>query len=446
MKMFRSEEIIEVIEMLHYLNLDIRAITLSIEVPPSEDFPTKSADLVETWGSRLVTTIKEVSEKHGIPIVTSRLALSPLQHIISKADYDKFLEFVKEVDKAAKRSEIDAVGGFGMFANSGITEDVTTFIEVIPEALSTTDRVFGFLNVGSTWDGLNVEGIFKVSESLLELARKSNAQGNAKFLVSVNLPGDVPFMPGAHHGLGRPKIEINVAVSGPGVVEAAIRRTKNSSFRELHEVIKKVSFKISRLGEFTGREVAKRLGVNFGSVDLSLAPTPKMGDSVAKVVEAMGVPSFGAPGTLAALTLLIDALKKGGAMAVSKFGGFSGLFIPLSEDSGMLEAAERGTVDLYKLVSYTAICSAGLDMVPIPFVSPETLASITADQLSIGIIHNKPMGVRLLPVPGSKPGDVIDLGGLLGRGVVLPIEDLVPNPFIRMEGHMPPPLLRLHMG
>lgn len=264
--------------------------------------------------------------------------------------------------------------------------------------------------------------------------------------MSVNLPGDVPFMPGAHHGFGRPMAEVNVAVSGPGVVEAAIRRSKVNSFRELHETIKKVAFKISRLGEFTAREVAKRLSVEPGSVDLSLAPTPKVGDSVARIVEAMGIPVFGSPGTLTALAIMVDALKKGGSMAVSRFGGFSGLFIPLSEDAGMMEAAQKGMIDIYKLIAYTAVCSSGLDMVPIPFVSRETLASIIADQLTIGVIHQKPLGVRLLPVPNSKPGDVVDLGGLLGKGVVINVEDLSPNTFVKLKGHLPPPILRLQMG
>ncbi|UXD21513.1 hypothetical protein IPA_05020 [Ignicoccus pacificus DSM 13166] len=444
--MFRTEEIAEVTEMLHYLNLDIRAVTLSLEVPSDKDYPEVAASLVEKWGEELVRAVREVVEEHGVPIVTSRIALSPLNVITSDGDIDRMIEYAKEVDEAARRVGVDAVGGFGTFANTGLDEVTKGFLEALPKALSTTERVFGFINVGGTWDGLNIEAIYSISGKLIELAKLTNATGNAKFLVSVNLPGDVPFMPGAHHGLGRPSAEINVAVSGPGVVEAAIRRSNARTFRDLHEEIKKVSFKISRLGEFAGKKVAQKMGIEMGSVDLSLAPTPKMGDSVAKVVEAMGVPSFGAPGTLTALALVIDALKKGGAMAVSRFGGFSGLFIPLSEDAGMLEAAERGTVDIYKLVAYTAICSAGLDMVPIPMVSKETLASLTADQLTIGIVHNKPMGVRLLPVPNSKPGDVIDLGGLLGKGVVLPLEDLSPNSFITREGHMPPPVLRLQLG
>ena len=270
--------------------------------------------------------------------------------------------------------------------------------------------------------------------------------GYAKSLLAVNWPGDEPFRPGAHLGGCRPEAEVNVAVSSTGVVVVVGRRRNAKNFRELYEILKKASFKIARLGEFTGRKVAEKLGVEMGSVDLSLAPTPRMGDSVAKVVEAMGVPSFGAPGTLAALALLVDALKKGGAMAVSRFGGFSGLFIPLSEDAGMVEAAQRGTVELYKLIAYTSVCSAGLDMVPIPLVSADTLASITLDQLTIGIVNSKPLGVRLLPVPGVKPGDLVHFGGLLGSGVVLPVEDLSPNNFIKLRGHFPPPTLRLHRG
>ncbi len=439
---FSPEEIAEVTEMLHYLNLDVRAVTLSIDVRGLS--PEEVAERVEERGKELRNAIEEVSAEHGIPIVTARIALTPLEEL--GLNEDQYLELAKEIDKAAKRANVDAVGGFGGFADVKMSKPLKELIDVLPEALSMTERVFGFLNVGSTWDGLNVEAINYVSSKLIDLAKKSNAMGNAKFLVSVNLPGDVPFMPGAHHGRGRPEEEVNVAVSGPGVVEAVIRRSKAKNFRELHEAIKRASFKIARLGEFAGKKVAEKLGVEMGSVDLSLAPTPKMGDSVAKVVEAMGIPSFGSPGTLTALALLVDALKKGGAMAVSKFGGFSGLFIPLSEDSGMVEAAQRGTVEIYRLIAYTAICSAGLDMVPIPLVSEETLAALTADQLSIGVINDKPLGVRLLPVPNAKPGDVIELGGLLGRGVVLPIEDLTPNPFINMKGHLPPPVNRLHKG
>jgi len=441
--MFRPEEIAEVTEMLHYLNLDVRAVTLSLAVP-KEGFVERAAELVEGRGRELVEAVKRISEEHGIPIVTARIALTPVGELGS--DPDSFLLFAKEVDKAAKRAGVDAVGGFGAFAEVGSNEAAKALIEVLPKALSDTERVFGFLNVGDSWSGLNVEAVYEVSESLIELAKRTGGAGNAKFLVSVNLPGDVPFMPGAHHGRGRPEAEVNVAISGPGVVEAVVRRSGAKTFRDLHEAIKRAAFKVARLGEFAGRKVAEELGVEMGSVDLSLAPTPKLGDSVAKVVEAMGVPSFGAPGTLAALALLVDALKKGGAMAVSRFGGFSGLFIPLSEDAGMVEAAERGTVEVYKLVSYTAICSAGLDMVPIPLVSPETLASLTLDQLAVGLVNDKPLGVRLIPVPNSKPGDVIDLGGLLGKGVVLPLEDLSPNNFIRMKGHFPPTTLRLHKG
>jgi len=441
--MFRPEEIAEVTEMLHYLNLDVRAVTLSVAVP-KEGFVEKAAEIVETMGSKLVNAVKEVSEEHGVPIVTARMALTPVGELSS--DPQLLLEFAKEVDKAARKVGVDAVGGFGAFAEVGLNEASKALIKVLPKALSETERVFGFLNVGDTWSGLNVEAVYEVSASLTELAKLTGGAGNAKFLVSVNLPGDVPFMPGAHHGRGRPEAEVNVAISGPGVIEAVVRRTNPRNFRELHEAIKKASFKIARLGEFAGREVAKRLGVELGSVDLSLAPTPKLGDSVAKVVEAMGVPSFGAPGTLAALALLVDALKKGGAMAVSRFGGFSGLFIPLSEDAGMVEAAERGTVEVYKLVAYTAVCSAGLDMVPIPLVSVETLASVTLDQLALGLVNDKPLGVRLIPVPNAKPGDLIDLGGLLGKGVVLPLEDLSPNNFVRLKGHFPPTTLRLHRG
>ncbi len=443
--MFRSEEIAEVTEMLHYLNLDVRAVTLSIALTPTDD-PSSIASVVEEWGSKLREAIDRVAEAHGVPIITARIALTPITEALTSFDADNIIEIGKEVDKAAKKVGVDAVGGFGAFANVGINEKAKVFMEALPSLLRDTERIFGFFNVGSTWDGLNVEAIYEISKKLLDLAKETNAAGNAKFLVSVNLPGDVPFMPGAHHGFGRPEREVNVAVSGPGVVEAVVRRSRPRTFRELHEEIKKVSFKISRLGEFTGKKVAEELGVSMGSVDLSLAPTPKMGDSVARVVEAMGLPSFGVPGTLTALALMVDALKKGGAMAVSRFGGFSGLFIPLSEDAGMVEAAERGTIDVYKLIAYTSICSAGLDMVPIPFVSPETLASITSDQLSIGVIHDKPMGVRLLPVPGAKPGDVIELGGLLGKGVVLPIEDLSPNSFISMKGHIPPTVMRLQRG
>ena len=439
---FRPEEIAEVTEMLHYLNLDVRAVTLSLDVTGKEK--EEIVETVESKGSELVRAVREVSEEHGIPIVTVRMALTPLAEVVNKEE--ELVELAKELDRAAVKTGVDALGGFGAFAEVGLNARAKTLIKVLPEVLSKTERLFGFLNVGDTWSGLNVEAVYEVSEALIDLAIRTKGTGNAKFLVSANLPGDVPFMPGAHHGKGRPEAEVNVAISGPGVMEAVVRRSKVNSFRELYEVLKKAAFKIARLGEFAGRKVAEKMGVEMGSVDLSLAPTPKMGDSVAKVVEAMGVPSFGAPGTLAALALLVEALKKGGAMAVSRFGGFSGLFVPLSEDSGMVEAAQRGTLDLYKLIAYTSVCSAGLDMVPIPLVTPETLASITLGQLMIGVINSKPLGVRLLPVPDAKPGDVIELGGLLGRGVVLPVEDLRPNNFIRLKGHVPPPTLRLHRG
>ncbi len=444
---FDPQEILETVEMLTKLNLDVRAVTLSLDTSGLEE--EEIIGVVEDKAPDLKASVDKVSERHGVPIVTTRIVISPVANTVERVAgrrieeaVDKLVSLAKELDDVARKHEIHAIGGFGGYGDVYHTKGLVAVINSLPEILPFTERIFSFVNAGNTWDGLNAELLRLTSEALLRSAER-NVLSGAKFVVTVNVPKDSPFLPAAHHGEGRPD-EINIAVSGPGVIEAVIKRMKPKKIRELHDLIKRTSFKVARLGEFVGREVAKEMGVEMGSVDLSLAPSPKLGDSVALIVEAMGV-EFGKPGTIASLALLIDAVKKGGAMAVSKYGGFSGLFIPLSEDKGMGEAARKGNLSVYKLIAMTAVCSTGLDMVPIPWVSKETVASLTLDQLTIGLVHNKPIGVRLIPAK-VKPFEEVSLGGLLGSAVALPVEEIKGWGLLELKGSIPPGLLRLHNG
>ncbi len=460
-KIFAPEEISEVVEMLLFHELDIRAVTLGISLqdcvsPDPNDMLSAVECKVSKYARRLSKAVEKVARKYGVRIVTKRLAVTPacvlLEPIASRSNgkaLEAAVELAKVLDKASRKGGVDYIGGFAAFVHKGFTSGDTTVMEVIPQVLSVTTTLSAMVNVASTATGINADAVKIVSSKVLETSRvTSKGLGCARFVVMANAPEDNPFMPGAYHGLGEPKAVINVAVSGPGVIEAAIKRLgSKADLRTMHDTIKRVAFKITRLGELVGREVSKELGVEFGIVDLSLAPSPKMGDSVAAILEAMGLEVAGAPGSVAALYLLVDAVKKGGAMATSSIGGLSGAFIPVSEDWGMSRAAEKGAITIDRLEVMMSVCNTGVDMIAIPGDTPaEVIAGIIMDVMAVAIALDKALGVRLIPVPGAKPGDRVDFGGLLGSTVVMAVPKFSSRKFIERGGLIPPSTRRLDKG
>jgi len=445
---FDPREIGEVLEMLLFRELDIRAVTLSVNTLPAVrprvgDLLQALEELLEPYLARLRPAVERVASRLGVRVVTVRLAVSPVSMLLEPiGDWRAAVEVAQHLDKLAERYGVDMVGGFSAFIHMGASRGDKALMEALPEALNSTARVAGFLNVASTATGVNLDGVRKTAE--LVLAMRPHAA--ARFAATANLPEDVPFMPGAYHGLGLPDAVVNIAVSGPGVIEAVVRNMPDADVRTLHDAIKRAAFKITRLGELVGREVAKELGVPFGAVDLSVAPSPKVGDSVAAVLEAIGLPRVGAPGSVFALALFTDAVKKGGAMAASTIGGLSGAFIPVSEDAVMAKAAAEGALSFDTLKAMAAVCNTGIDMVGIPGdASPEAVAALIADVMALAVHLDKPLGVRLVPVPGAKPGDVYDLGGLYGSVAVM---DLPSSkiPLVSRGGTAPPGVERLKKG
>ncbi|MFC2154025.1 PFL family protein [Candidatus Altiarchaeota archaeon] len=439
------EEVYETVSMTLQHNLDIRTVTLGINLKDCIDSsPQKFQENIHRKitenASRLVEEAKKLEDKYGIPIVNKRVSVTPVSLLLESFKQENiFLETAKTLDKAAKESDIDFIGGFGALVEKGMTEADKRLISSLPEALSKTQRLCGFLNVASTKAGINMDAVSQVGETIKKISEKSkDGVGCAKFVVFANAPEDNPFMAGAFHGVGEPDLSLNIGVSGPGVVRSVVEKNPDCDLTELSEVIKRTTFKVTRTGELIGRELAENLNIPFGIVDISLAPTPKVGDSVAKIVEAMGVERMGAHGSLAALALLIDAVKKGGTMASGNVGGLSGTFIPVSEDSGMLEAVKKGTLTLNRLESLTAVCSVGLDMFAVPGDLPaETISSIIADELAIGVVNNKTTAVRIIPVPGKKAGDTVLFGGLLGEAVVMNVDKRAAKKFLERGGRIP---------
>ena len=446
---FEPEEIGEVLEMLLFRELDIRAVTLSVNTLPAvrpriEDLLTALEEVLTPYLKRLRPAVERVATRLGVRIVTVRLAVSPVSILLEPlGDRDAAVEIAKHVDKLAEKYGVDMVGGFSAFVHVGASRGDRALMDALPEALNSTARVAGFLNVASTMTGVNLDSVKKAAE--LVMAMKPHAA--ARFAVTANLPEDVPFMPGAYHGLGLPDAVVNIAVSGPGVVEAVVRNLPEADVRTLHDAVKRAAFKITRLGELVGREVARELGVPFGSVDLSVAPSPKVGDSVAAILEAMGLPRVGAPGTIFALALFTDAVKKGGAMAASTIGGLSGAFIPVSEDAVMARAAAEGSLTFDTLKAMASVCNTGIDMVGIPGdASPDAVAALIADVMALAVHLDKPLGVRLVPVPGAKPGDVYELGGLYGSVAVVDASSYSRIPLVSRGGTAPPGVERLKKG
>ncbi len=444
-----ADEVFDTLQMIEEQHLDIRTITLGVNLHDcaATDLKQTCERVVRkllTKAQNLVPTVESVAADYGIPIVNKRLSTSPISLIGAASGARSYVPLAQALDRAAAELGIDFIGGFSAPVHKGYTPSDLVLLESIPEALSTTDRVCSSISVASTRAGINMDAVRDMGRIIRDTAHlRPELQGLpcCKLVVFCNQPEDNPFVAGALHGQGEPDAVINVGISGPGVVKAAIDRHPGASLCELAEVIKQAAFKITRMGELAGREVSRRLGVPFGIVDLSLAPTPARGDSVGEVLEAMGLERIGTHGSTAALALLNDAVKKGGIMASSRVGGLSGAFIPLSEDAIMAQAAELGALSLDKLEAMTAVCSVGLDMVMVPGdTSAETLSGILADEMAIGMINSKTTAVRIIPVPGKGPGEWVDYGGLLGSAPIIPVNRFSSAAFVRRGGRIPAPL------
>lgn len=450
--MYSINEVLETIRMVQEEKLDIRTITMGISLRDCADADhTKSCqkiyDKITKYAANLVKTGEEIEKEYGIPIINKRISVTPMSLVAESSDATNYTPFALALDKAAKEVGVNFIGGFSALVHKGFTKGDRILLDSIPEALSTTERVCSSVNVGSTKDGINMDAVYRMGQIIKECAERTADQDGlacAKLVVFCNVPEDNPFMAGAFHGIGEPECVINVGVSGPGVVKNAVEKVKGSDFGTLAETVKKTAFKITRMGELVGRAAAAKLGVPFGIVDLSLAPTPAVGDSVAEVLEAMGLETCGTHGTTAALALLNDAVKKGGAMASSYVGGLSGAFIPLSEDAGMIRAAEQGILTLEKLEAMTCVCSVGLDMIAIPGdTTAETIAAIIADEMAIGMVNFKTTAVRIIPAPGKKVGDNVVFGGLLGHAPIIPVKAAKAVEFVSRGGRIPAPIQSL---
>jgi hypothetical protein len=444
--MINSSEILETIEMIDQQHLDIRTITMGISLRDCGDPDPKKCcqniyDKITKYAKDLVKTGEDIEREFGIPIVNKRISVTPISIACECAKTDDYVMFAETLDRAAKDVGVNFIGGFTALVQKGFTIGDRKLIAAIPEALTKTERVCSSVNIGSTRAGINMDAVKLMGETVKKAAEMSDGMACAKLVVFCNAVEDNPFMAGAFHGVGEPECVINVGVSGPGVVSHALKKCKGQPLDVVAETVKKTAFRVTRMGELVAQEASKRLGVPYGIVDLSLAPTPAIGDSVADILEEMGLESVGAPGTTAALALLNDAVKKGGVMASSNVGGLSGAFIPVSEDAGMIRAASSGKLTIEKLEAMTCVCSVGLDMIAVPGdTTAATLSAIMADEAAIGMINNKTTAVRIIPVPGKTVGDYVDFGGLLGTAPIMPVNPNSPAEFIARGGRIPAPL------
>jgi len=455
--MLRTDEILSTIHMLHAEHLDVRTVTLALNVedcaaPNVEHLCRKLRQKLISRASRLVETCDRVAAKYGIPVINKRLAISPASTLLAGHGRGAALQVAKTLDDAATECRVDFVGGFTALVHKGIAAGDDVVIQSLPEVLANTRRVCASINVASRRAGINMDAIQTVGHVILKIAAATAAQqgfGCAKLVVFANIPEDNPFMAGAYMGAGEPEATINIGVSGPGVISSALQRrlalSDKLTLGDLAEEIKITSFRVTRVGELIGREVAKELGVAFGIVDLSLAPTPTVGDSVGEILKMLGIAQIGAPGSTAALAMLNDAVKKGGLFASSSVGGLSGAFIPVSEDAALSEAVAKGHLVLEKLEAMTSVCSVGLDMIAIPGDTPaETISAIIADEMAIGVVNDKTTAVRLVPVPGAKAGDMVDFGGLFGSTPVMEVRNSgASTAFVRFGGRIPAPMQSL---
>ncbi|MBC1361199.1 PFL family protein [Listeria welshimeri] len=444
-----TNQILETIRMIEEEKLDIRTITMGISLLDCMDGDGEVArkkiyQKIVTKARNLVAVGEAIESEFGIPIINKRISITPIAIIAgSSADTD-YVEFAKTLDAAAKEVGVNFIGGYSALVQKGYTKGDEILIRSIPQALAQTERVCSSVNVGSTRTGINMDAVRQMGEVIKEtadLTADTQGLGCAKLVVFANAVEDNPFMAGAFHGVGEADCVINVGVSGPGVVKRAIEKVKGEPFDIVAETVKQTAFKITRMGQLVGQVASEKLGVPFGIVDLSLAPTPAIGDSVAHILEEMGLEMVGTHGTTAALALLNDAVKKGGVMACGHVGGLSGAFIPVSEDAGMIEAVQQGALNLEKLEAMTAICSVGLDMIAVPGdTTAETLAAMIADEAAIGVINNKTTAVRVIPASGTKVGDMVEFGGLLGTAPVMPVNDKSSADFISRGGRIPAPI------
>jgi uncharacterized protein (UPF0210 family) len=446
---YSQAEILQTVAMTEMEHLDVRTVTLGLSLRDctSESLANtteRAVQKIHRFADRLVETVDAIGDEFGIRIANKRIAITPVSMITEASSGDP-VQLARALDETAAAVGVDFIGGYSALVHKGATDSEREFLNSIPEALATTQRLCSSVNVATTRAGINMDAVRQVGIIIKDAAERTRDQGGlacAKFVCFANAVEDNPFMAGAFHGVGEPEAVINVGVSGPGVVNYAVRHAaKDMPLQDLAEVIKKLSFKLSRAGELVGREAARRLGIPFGIIDLSLAPTPVPGDSVANIIEAMGFERAGTHGTTAALALLTDAVKKGGAMASGSVGGMSGAFIPVSEDAGMIEAAQLGALSLDKLEAWTSVCSVGIDMVAVPgSTSAETISAIIADEMAIGVMNNKTTAVRIIPVPGRVVGEMVEFGGLLGSAPIMAVNAFSSADFIRRGGRIPAPI------
>ena len=450
--MLNRNDILETINMIDQQHLDIRTITMGISLLSCADPDPKAAcrkiyDKITRCAEKLVTTGEEIEREFGIPIVNKRISVTPMALVAAASETEDYVPFAAALDAAAKTTGVNFIGGFSALVQKGMTEADRKLIAAIPEALATTELVCSSVNVGSTKAGINMDAVALMEQTIKRTAELTAAHGGfgcAKLVVFCNAVEDNPFMAGAFHGVGEPEKVINVGVSGPGVVHHALKAVKGQPFDVVAETVKKTAFRITRMGQLVAQEASRRLDTPFGIVDLSLAPTPAVGDSVARILEEMGLEVCGTHGTTAALALLNDAVKKGGVMASSSVGGLSGAFIPVSEDEGMIAAAASGALTIDKLEAMTCVCSVGLDMIAVPGdTSAETISAIIADEAAIGMVNSKTTAVRLIPAPGCKVGDTVEFGGLLGSAPVQRVHPFSSAEFVARGGRIPAPMQSL---
>ena len=444
-----TKNILETINMLDNENLDIRTVTLGINLmdcidSDEEKCLEKIYKKITTTARDLVKISDEIGNKYGIPVVHKRIAVTPISLIAGATNAKSYVPFAKVLDRAAKDVGVNFIGGFSAIIDKNFTDADRILINSIPEALSTTDVVCSSVNIGSTKNGINMEGVKLMGEIIkksADLTKDRDSIGCAKLVVFCNSVSDNPFMAGAYHGICEAESSISIGISGPGAVKSAIEKLEDVSIDKLCNEIKRISFKITRMGELVGREVAKKMQLPFNIVDLSLAPTPAIGDSIARIIQLMGIERCGGHGTTAALALLNDSVKKGGIMASTNVGGLSGAFIPVSEDEGMIESAQKEYITFDKLEAMTCVCSVGLDMIAIPGDTPaSTISAIIADEAAIGMVNSKTTAVRVIPVIGKKEGDMVNFGGLLGYAPIMKISKLSSEKFIKRGGFIPAPI------
>ena len=447
--MISIHEVQETIQMISEANLDVRTITMGISLLDCADddcelFCRKIYDKIAQRAERLVRVGDEISKEYGVPVVNKRISVTPIAIAASGCRCEDYVAVAHALDRAAGTVGVNFIGGFSALVHKGMTPEDRKLLASIPQALAETERVCSSVNVASTRSGINMDAVNTVGRLIRETAmttRDRDSIGCAKFVVFCNAVEDNPFMAGAFHGVGEGDCAINVGVSGPGVVKRALESVRGADFETLCETVKRTAFKITRVGQLVAQEASRRLGVPFGIIDLSLAPTPTVGDSIAEILQEMGLEHPGAPGTTAAIAILNDSVKKGGVMASSSVGGLSGAFIPVSEDRGMIEAVQAGALSLEKLEAMTCVCSVGLDMIAIPGdTPPETLSGIIADEMAIGMINNKTTAVRIIPVIGKGVGDVVEFGGLLGYAPVMEVNRFGCADFVRRGGRIPAPI------